>query len=262
MNEPTETSPLPPPDPHLLPPPSTDAPQRPDQTAPIDRPRARRRWWIGAIVVLAIIIGASAVYALLDRTVLRHDLLEADFQRGAGAFREGATSDYDFKVTGTAYRIRAVSTPSSPASAFANFRRIAYNVDIKADVVAVTGFGPDTGVGIGCGDKPISNGHGYEFDVSSRGYRIVRIDGADVSLIGSVPEAVTLTATPLELRITCSPSTGGHITVRGYLNGAEVIQASDPKGLTTFRSALLVLEADTAGQSATFDNVVAVVPGE
>lgn len=174
------------------------------------------------------------------------------------------------RISRTAHSpIRTDSTPDerahrdlAPASAFANFRRIAYNIDIKADVVAVTGFGPDTGLGIGCGDKPISNGHGYEFDLSSRGYRIVRIDGADVSLIGSVPGAVALTSTPLELRITCSPSTSGHITVRGYLNGKEVIRASDPQGLTTFRSALLLLEADTAGQSATFDNVIAVAPGE
>lgn len=260
MNEPTATPPLPPPDPHLLPPPP-DTPLPPGGVAPANPVRRRRRWWVGAIAVVVVIIGASAVYALLDRTALRHDLLEADFERGPGAFREGATADYEFKVTGRAYRISAIGKPSSPASAFANFRRIAYNVDVTADVVAVTGFGPDTGVGIGCGDKPISNGHGYEFDVSSRGYRIVRTDGSDVSLLGSVPEPVTLTSTPLTLRITCSPSANGHITVRGYLNGKEVIQASDPQGLTTFRSALLLLEADTTGQSVTFDNVVALVPG-
>jgi len=249
------------PDPHSLPPPVAGTALT-DGAPAAGAPRKRRRLVIVTAVVLAVLIAGVGALMLVDRTVLRHDLLEADFDAEAKPFRVGSSPEYEFSLAAGGYRITAVAGPTSPAAAFAWFRRHAYNVDITAELVAVQGFGKDTAAGIGCEDKPNSNGHGYEFTVSANTYRIVRTDGSAPALLASSPSTRALDGRVTRLRVTCSPLPGNFIEIRGYVDGVEVIQATDPNGLDVFRSVVLILEADAIGQQATFDNVVAVVPGE
>jgi hypothetical protein len=51
------------------------------------------------------------------------------------------------------------------------------------------------------------------------------------------------------------------VNVRGYINGAEVIHATDRSGFDTYKAAALMFCPDNATASAQFDNVSAIVPG-
>lgn len=251
MTDPTDSQQLPPPDPGT----AISA-----ASIGVRTPRKRRR----IVIIAAIVVGLAAVgigvLMMVDKTVLRHDLLEANFDVEAKPFRVGDTPEYRFELVSGTYRITSAAKPTNTAESFAWFRRYAYSVDISADVVAVSGLGPNTAVGISCADKPNANGHGYMFLVSATGSRVVRTDGTSPSVLMTSTESHDWSAAPTHLRLTCSPLPGNIIEVHGFVNGSEVIHASDPNGLEVFRSVELLLDAKEPNQSVTFDNVVAVVP--
>jgi hypothetical protein len=215
--------------------------------------------WVGlGVVALA---GIGLVGLALDETVLTHDLLHEDFSDGAGRFRVGTTSGYRFDVVDHAYAIESTTTPEYPARAFAWFARTAYNVDLSADVAAMADPSGQGGVGIGCFDDPTGNGHGYEFAVEKDTFLLLKDDDAGVDVLANVPATQGWPPAGHRLRITCSPSLSGDVTIHGYVDDAAVIDTVDLGGFGQYRSMVLLLHTDEAGVSVRFDNVTAVVPG-
>ncbi len=243
--------------------PSTLAPPTTTAIQPTPQPpkRWKRRLAIGGGITALVLVVAGVFGVVLDRTVLRHDLLAAEFDTSAGPFRTGEQGDYRFSLAGGAYRVEAALDPTGPGSAFAWFSRTAFNVDLAADVTAFTHAGPQTAVGIGCMDSPTENGHGYVFATGPIGDAITKPDRAGTTVLERGTRSEDWTPAGHRLRITCRPVGDGDIEVTGYIDGVAVLTAVDPNGYDTFQSALLVLYADDAGDSAQFDHVIAVVPG-
>lgn len=239
----------------------TPTPLPPVPPTPPTRKRWKRRLAIGGGITVLVLVGAGVLSLVLDRTLLRHDLLTAEFDTTPDPFRTGTQGEYRFSLVDGAYRIESAVTPTGPGSAFAWFTRTAFNVDLAADVTAFTHSSPQTAVGIGCMDSPAKNGHGYIFATGPAGDAITKADLTGTTVLGREDPSENWSPAGHRLRITCRPVGSGDIEVVGYIDGVEVLVAVDPDGYDSFRSALLVLYADDAGDAAQFDHVIAVVPG-
>lgn len=232
-------------------------------TAPTPPPRRRRRRWpwiVAASVVAIAVLGAGL--AVIDRTVLTHDLMHADFSVDAKPFVTGNFGDYTATLIDGRYQIDSRTVPASPATSFAWFARTAYNVDLSADVVAVNANGGRATVGISCLDEPKKNGHGYVFVVDPSGYALGRSDTPSGTTLATVPAHHPWSGTAERVRLTCAPAglTSKTVDVRGYINGKEVIHAHDSSGFDTYKAAALIFYPSKSHATVQFDNVSAIVP--
>jgi hypothetical protein len=255
--------------------PTSELQQLPPQTQPFappvviqfvpPPPRRRRRWWLwGGLITLALVVGVAGI-VVLDRVVLTHHLLKAEFTSAADPFKSGETGDYRFGVVQGTYQIQSKIAPSSPAEAYAWFVRTAYNVDVSADVIAVEDPTGRAIVGVGCFDSPSDNDHGYVFLVGAQGYALMTADLPLNDVLATLDKNHEWPPGGQRLGISCSPTSpvgSTDVEVRGYINGTEVISAADAGGFDTYRSVVLYLATEQAGVSVRFDNVTATVPGE
>lgn len=121
---------------------ATAPPWSPPSVPPEQPPAPRRkRWpWIAAAVVGVAAVGVVGAVILvgLDETVLRHDLITADFEDGAAPFETGSMSQYRASVEDGEYVLTATAEPSGQAVSFASFTRPAYNVTVELTLVDAT----------------------------------------------------------------------------------------------------------------------------
>jgi hypothetical protein len=212
------------------------------------------------VLVLAVAGGvaiAVAVGAIANRTVLTDRLLRADFREGSGPFTTGATTGYNYDLVDGTYRIQSRIANPGPADSFANLARTAYAVDISADVVSVTG---EVAFGVGCFNRPTA---GYALLASPpQGVALVRRDsesGANNRVIAT-NEQLAVPAANMQLRLSCDNHfVGSSVSLKGYLNGQQVITGTDAHGLDGFSVGALEFVTDAAGAEVRFDNAEAVV---
>lgn len=232
--------------------------RRPTAAVP---PRRRRRWpWFvgGGIALLALFTVGMVV---VSEQLLTHDLLSEDFSEGAGQFFEGANEDYSVSVVDGGYEIRVLVDDPVPARSFAWFARTASSVEMSADVTSVHDPRGNSFVGISCLDEPFDNNHGYSYVVASEGQALGRWDGqVDGKMLAETDVGADWSSAPLHLEIRCVPD-GSSVVITGLIDGVEQITFTDPDGLSTFKTGGIEFMAEHAGDAATFDNVVAVVPG-
>jgi hypothetical protein len=248
----TDPQPLPPtlPEPAMWGAPA-GSPQRPH--------RRRRRWLVLVVVVAAGVAIAVAVGAIANRTVLTDRLLSADFRDARGPFTTGATSGYTFDIVDGSYRIQSrIADPGPPAESFANLARTAYAVDMSAEVVSVT---RGVAFGVGCFHSPSA---GYALLVSTQdGVALVRRDtesGANNRVIAT-NEQVAVPAANVQLRLSCANHlAGSSVSLKGYLNGQQVISETDAHGLDGFSLGALEFSSDVAGGEVRFGDAEAAVP--
>jgi Protein of unknown function (DUF2510) len=227
------------------------SPQRPH--------RRRRRWLVLVVVVAAGVAIAVAVGAIANRTVLTDRLLSADFRDGRGPFTTGATSGYNYDLVDGSYRIQSrIADPGPPAESFANLARTAYAVDMSAEVVSVT---RGVAFGVGCFHSPSA---GYAFLASTQdGVALVRRDtesGTNNRVIAT-NEQVAVPAANVQLRLSCANHlAGSSVSLKGYLNGRQVISGTDAHGLDGFSLGALEFSTDVAGGEVRFATAEAAVP--
>jgi hypothetical protein len=222
------------------------------------RVRRHRRPWIIGIGVVVIVAAAAVIVTVSTNTVLTDHLLTVDFASGSGRFSTGTTPDYSYDIFNGLYRIRKLtSNPDSGVSA-AGFARTAYAVDISADIVYVSGDGP---FGVGCFN---SGDQGYALLASPNGgvalLRSDKVSGAKNGVIAT-NDSVDIPAANIQLKLSCDDSlTGSSVSLKGYLNGQEVVSGTDSHGLNGFDQGTLELIAPSAGSEIRVASVNAVVP--
>jgi len=210
--------------------------------------------------VLAVAGGvaiAVAVGAIANRTVFTDRLLSADFRDGSGPFTTGTTSGYNYDIVDGTYRIQSRIANPGPADSFANLARTAYAVDISADVVSAS---REFAFGVGCFHSP---GAGYALLASTQhGVALVRRDtesGANNRVIAT-DEQLAVPAANLQLRLSCANHfVGSGVSLKGYLNGRQVISGTDAHGLDGFSLGALEFSTDVAGGEVRFGRAAAVV---
>jgi hypothetical protein len=240
-------------------PPAEWAPPPPPYAPPPDRPSRAWMWWTAFGVTLgALTVGGMFV---VDRTMLRHDLITADFEESAEPFVTGTNDEYSASLANGTYELRARVDPTSPTATFGMFTRTAYNVDIAVDIIDVEDPDDDNLVGVMCMDLPESNGHGYAFVVGPEGYAIKRTDQPELTLLASSVEAPTWPIEDHRIGITCEPRPG-KVLIGGYVDGTKMISAVDEDGFGTYRAGGMWFDTFTQGDYVRFDNVTARVPGE
>jgi hypothetical protein len=222
------------------------------------RHRRRRKVVLVATVVGAIALGV-AVLAVVNRTVLTDRLLSANFAKGRGPFTTGTSPDYNFALVDGTYRIRSRTGNPDPAQSLANFARTAYDVDMSAEVVSLS---QELYVGVGC------------FTSEETGYVLLAAPGNGVTL-GSVDrrtgsnnglrviatnQQVAMPSSNFSLQLSCDDSLlGSSVSLKGYINGQQVVDGTDPHGLSGFRLGSLQFAATTAGGEVRFTRADAVV---
>jgi hypothetical protein len=230
----------------------------PDAGSP-QRPQRRRRRRL--VLVLAVVGGVAvvvAVAAIANRTVFTDRLLSADFRNGSDPFMTGATTGYRLDIVDGSYRIQSRIANPGPADSFANLARTAYAVDMSADVVAVTG---EVAFGVGCFHSPTA---GYDLLASpQQGVALVRREtesGANNRVIAT-DEQVAVPTANVQLRLSCANHfVGSGVSLKGYLNGRQVISGTDARGLDGFSVGALEFVTDAAGAEVRFGKAQAVVP--
>jgi hypothetical protein len=236
---------------------SADAP--PASGQPTISPPRRRRWarWVGLSAAAVVALGIAS--AVMDRTVLRHDLLSADFESGARPFTVGADFGTVSEVVDGTYRIRTLQPDVGIVSSAAPFTRVAFNVVVSADLVEVD-LGDEPGaVGVACidGDRHA----GYALLAGNGGGVVIRRydEQGETDLLR---DDASLPAPPYRLTLSCRvESPGGTVALAGSVDGTEIVRGEDPEGIVRFSGTRLVLASDVAGVLARYDNVEAVVPG-
>lgn len=221
-------------------------------------PRRRRRRRL--LLVLAVVGGVAivvAVGAIANRTVFTDRLLSADFGSGSGPFTTGAVTGYHFDLVDGTYRIQSRIANPGPADSFANLARTAYAVDMSADVVSVTG---EVAFGVGCFNSPTA---GYALLASPpQGVALVRRDsesGANNRVIAT-NEQLAVPAANVQLRLSCANRlVGSSVSLKGYLNGQQVITGTDSDGLDGFSLGALEFMTEAAGAEVQFGKAEAAV---
>jgi hypothetical protein len=200
---------------------------------------------------------AVAVGVIANRTVLTDRLLRADFRDGSGPFTTGTTSGYPYDIVDGTYRIQSQTANPGPADSFANLARTACAVDMSADVVSVT---EEVAFGVGCFNSPSA---GYALLASPQhGVALVRRDtdsGANNRVIAT-DEQLAVPAANVQLRLSCDNHfVGSGVSLKGYLNGRQVISGTDAHGLDGFSLGALEFVTDVAGNEVRFGSAEAVV---
>jgi hypothetical protein len=238
-------------------PPLVEEREAPATEQPLSVRRRRRRWIIVAGVVVAL-VAAGVIATVSTNAVLTDHLLSADFASGSGRFSTGTTPDYSYEIFDGLYRIRSLTSDPGPGETEAGFARKAYAVDISADIVYVSG---DGAFGVGCFNSG-TQGYALLADPSG-GMALVRRDrdsGANNRVIAT-NDSVTIPATNIQLELSCDDSlTGASVSLKGYLNGQEVVSGTDSHGLNGFDQGTLELIATKAGSEIRVASVNAHVP--
>ncbi len=221
------------------------------------RPQRRRRRLLLVLAVAGGVAIAVAVGAIANRTVFTDRLLSADFRDGSGPFTTGTTSGYNYDIVDGTYRIQSRIANPGPADSFANLARTAYAVDISADVVSAS---REFAFGVGCFHSPSA---GYAFLASTQhGVALVRTDtesGASNRVIVT-NEQLAVPAANVQLRLSCDNHlVGSSVSLKGYVNGQQVISGTDAHGLDGFSLGALEFSTDVAGAEVRFGRAEAVV---
>jgi hypothetical protein len=221
---------------------------------------------VGAVFA---VLAAGAVVVLVGmNAVLTHDLLKADFAQTAEPFHVGSAAGAEYRLIDGTYAIRQTDTEEHVNVSVGEFSRVAYAVDARTDVSTASGQPAPTAVGLGCYNNNTANPSpdGYVLLANPDGSSAViqRRDGGRAGPVLATYTAPPGTAQPVtNLRLNCgvdSPvSSGMHMTA--WMNGNQVLTASDATGINNFAWAALVLSANQPNAEARFDNVVATVPG-
>lgn len=241
--------------PQAWPPPAVDS--------TVGKKRRLRKWLIGVAIAAAALVALGVVGVVVDRTVLTHELLTADFTNGAAPFQTQATGSVVAEVVDGTYRMRATAADGIPTISNAPFARVAYNVVLTTDVVAVTGPGAVTAVvGTSCRG---TNHIDYELLATASGSyaALLRTAANDPSKVIDAWAAPQGTAAPVHaLTLTCTKASplGNSYDVTGAVNGYEILRAHDGSGPSGISGGALVFRSDRPGTQASFDNVRARVP--
>jgi len=218
---------------------------------------------LGALSLLAV--GGLVVLGL--NQALTHDLLKADFEKTAEPFHIGTQAGVEYGLVDGAYSIRQTESGSHVSVSFGEFRRPAYVVDLRSDVVAVAGQPLPTSVGLGCYNRK-DPPDGYVLLAAPDGSKAAigrrAAGGRDVTVLATytAPTGTAQPVTLLELRCAIDSPLGSGMHMTGSINGNVVVTASDSIGIGEFTGAALVMVADQLGAETRFDNVTATVPGE
>ena len=215
---------------------------------------------IGTVVagLATIVLGLAVVGA---NTVVDDRLLRADFRTGRGPFVTGVTPEINYDVVDGTYRIQSRTSEPGLATSLANFARTAYAVDMSADVVSVTGDGV---FGVGCQSN---TDEAYLLLAGVDGGLALGRKDADRgpsnhTQILATNEEIRVPATNVRLTLSCRSSLGGSaVTLRGYVDGREVIRGRDADGLDGFRQGVLAFDSSMAGAEVRFSRADAVVTG-
>jgi hypothetical protein len=209
-------------------------------------------------VVVVIYIAFMAV-AITTDVVFKNELLSADFRDGSEPFLADSNANYTYGIVDGAYQIEAKTADQGPASSLAFFERTAYAVNMSADVESVSGDGL---FGVGCysGEEELKGG-----------YLLLAHTGGGVLLLKTVPpdeveliaenEKATVPTSNVRIMLSCSNPvlTGSSVPLAGYINGEEVIMATDEDGLDGFSVGGLEFLGQTAGAEVRFTRALAVV---
>jgi hypothetical protein len=220
--------------------------------------RRRRRLLLLVLVIPGVVAIVLAVAAIANRTVFTDRLLSADFGNGSDPFMTGTTSGYDFDVVDGTYRIHSRIADPGPAESVANFARTGYAVDVSAEVESVTGEGA---FGVGCYHSSTA---GYALLASPQdGVALVRRDAESAAndRVIVTNERLAVPAASVQLRLSCANRlVGSSVSLKGYLNGQQVISGTDAHGLEGYSVGALEFVTDSAGAEVRFGKAEAVVP--
>lgn len=215
---------------------------------------------------LGWIIAAGILALPACGAVLTHDLLDADFTSGGGAFFTGEGEDYRSEVVDGKYRVTNIGTGAPTLETFGFFARTAYNVVIEADIAALDA--PGSVVGLECVHAAGggSSGERYVFLVNmkegSLDEEASRFSlGFQESDDTPVEGLVFVDGAPVDV----GQRIGLHCdnrAITGLVDGEPVVQWPDPV-VDSFKAAALVFmpwETNGEGDWVEFDDVTAVVP--
>lgn len=225
-------------------------------------PRRSVKLVIGLAVVDAVVL-AVGLAAIVNDTALTDRLLTADFRKGSKPFVTGASADYDIDVVDGTYRIRSRTAEAGPATSFARFRRTAYAVDMSADVASVS---KDSFFGVGClHDTRRSEGY-VLLAHTEGGVALGRTDSGTGSNTKGKPIAINeqaaVPAGNVRLQLSCrNRPVGPSVSLKGYVNGHEVIAGTDDRGFDGFQAGSLVFENPRLGAEVRFSRADAAVTG-
>lgn len=191
---------------------------------------------------------------------LTHDLVDADFSDGAAPFEVGSDPEvgaYEFELVDGAYRIRSTGPNDVAASSLGEYARVAYSVDTTVEVLEV-----DDGstVAVSCLSADL---FGYVVTLGPDGATIYRLgaDGSDEAVAAA--SEVQVPDVPFTLGIDCEqrPNNPDDLEITGSVDGRRVLSFTDTEAVSGLAYVELGLMPGTDDASATFDDVVAVVPG-
>lgn len=219
--------------------------------------RLRRNLLIALGVVVGVYIAFMAV-AITTDVVLSNELLKADFQNGSAPFETGADDNYAYDIVDGKYQITSKTSDPGPTSSLAFFERTAYAVNMSAEIDSVFG---DGFFGVGCYSGEGGDDGGYLLLASTDGGvgLIKKVHAREPEVIAMNEEA-TVPASNVRLKLSCvNPVAGSTVPLKGYVDGEEVINGSDPHGLDGFTVGGLEFAALSSGADVRFTSAEAVV---
>lgn len=244
--------------------PRTSVPPTPPPASPPAR-RSPGGLPVWGWVLIALGIAGTALMAVVVlvgiNMLLTHDLLDEHFSTSQGEFLTGANEGHTFAIDDGAYVITSRSANAGGAFTFANLARTAYAVSADVDVVEIPAD-PEAFVGIACAAPGGVEGYYLVVRGSGPGVALVRItQGAlESPEVLAVDESADITnVRSMSLDCTKWP-VGDTVDLVGYVNGEQVLTATDPYGIDGFDTVVLHFSSPDAGASEVFDNVRAVVP--
>lgn len=220
--------------------------------------RLRRNLLIALAVVVAIYI-VFMVVAITTDVVFKNELLSADFRKGSEPFLTDSNADYTYGIVDATYQIKTKIADQGPASSLAFFNRTAYAVNMSADVESVSGDGL---FGVGCysGEDELKGGYLLLAHTDGGVVLLKTVPPDEVELIAENEEAAVPTNN-VRIMLSCTNPvlTGSSVPLAGYINGEEVIRATDEDGLDGFTVGGLEFLGQTSGAEVRFTRADAVV---
>ena len=196
--------------------------------------------------------------AITTDVVFKNELLTADFRKGSEPFQTDANANYTYGIVDATYQIKTKIADQGPASSLAFFNRTAYAVNMSADVESVSGEGL---FGVGCysGEEELKGGYLLLAHTDGGVVLLKTVPPDEVELIDE-NEGTTVPTSNVRIKLSCTnPLRRSSAALAGYINGEEVIKATDNGGLDGFTVGGLEFLGQTPDAEVRFTRADAVV---
>lgn len=231
-------------------------------------PSSATNWFI--VVVGVLVIGCTLMLVAAVRLLAFEPiqstgvpvLLQAGFDAGADPFPDAAGDSFTTSTTSGAYVMTSTDPQGGAALRTAGLAGASSVLEMSATASSAVASADSTVlVGVAC--LAADGARGYALLSDGAGdYSLASVEGGELRQLAATQQSAPPAAAGARLALTCVQHTGGSTAgtrLAGSVDGVAVLGADDG-GVFAFGQAGLVGMATRAGATATFDDVLVLVP--